>query len=243
MSDHDASEADVADLMPWLIGGLSSASPSQGLSAESVMDAVLAAGMVVDGRRWLASSDFHSIHLRYEAKGQGRKPRSTVEYGRLNYESDLDPDVVPSAEAGGAWWLFKRVLNDLEDIARQRDLPAPPIALRALLDADVTGQPDEGPAVEVSGFPPVSDYAPDDVGSELDALGDDEVLLVLRYKEENEGEGPAAERRLRQENALSRLLGHPLASSKSGNAYAIAYPLPEDNQLRVDRSGSDCDCR
>lgn len=227
MSDHDASEADVADLMPWLMGGMSSGSLSQELSDESVMDAVITASMVVDGRQWLASSDFNLVHLRYKAKkGQGRKPRSTVKYGRLDYESDLDPDVVPAAEAGGAWWLFKRVLDDLEEIARQHNLPNPPIALRALLDADVRA---EGPAVEVLGFPPVSDYAPNDVGSELAALGDNEVLLVLRYKEENEGEGPASERRLRQEYALSSLLGHPLASSKCGNAYAIAYALPKDD--------------
>lgn len=228
MSKYDANEAGIADLMPWLMGGLSSQSRSQGLSAESVMDAVLAASMVVDGRQWLAAADFSSVHLSYRAKkGQGRKPRASLEHDRLNYESDLNTDVVPSTQDGSAWWLFRRVLSDLGDIAHQGNLPEPPIALQALLNATVREDPAEGPDAEMPGlYPPVSDYASADVGSELDAMGEDEVLFVLRYRQENEDEGRASERRLRQEHALSRLLGHPLASSKCGDAYAIAYALP-----------------
>lgn len=87
---------------------------------------------------------------------------------------------------------------------------------------DASGEPDTEPEF----YSPVSDYAPSDVGSELDAMDDNDVLLVLRYRQDDEGEGPAFERRLRQEGSLSRLLGPPVASSKCGNAYAIAYALP-----------------
>ena len=205
----------------------------------------MTAAMVVDGKTWLSGANFDTILCLYSwQRGKSRAPRITIELGQLTFKASIDPDSTPGDKEQLTMLLFKRVLSDLDDIASAVDLPTPTIAFEALVRAEWAGQeaarephlaepePNLG---EPYPYPPVSDYAASDVGSELDALEPNEVLLVLRYRQDDETDGQAFNRRLSQEEALSRLLGAPLASSKCGDAYAIAYPLPPEKAKRSRR--------
>ena len=204
---------------------------------DAAVKAVLTAAMVIDGKRWLSGADFDRISCYYSWKGKAREPRITVEFGHLTFKSSVDPDSLPADEQDLTTALFRRVLDDLDYIASAVDLPGPSIAFEALVAAERSSrEAGHGPHLpEPDFYPPVSDYAASDVGSELDALEPNEVLLVLRYRQDDETDGQAFNRRLLQEEALSRLLGAPLASSKCGEAYAIAYPLPPAKAKRSRR--------
>lgn len=219
----------------WLLGGVM---PTRGFKSgpeqwqeDAAMEAVMTAAMVVDGKTWLSGANFDTILCFYSwESGKSRAPRITIEPGQLTFKASIDSDSTPGDKEQLTMFLFKRVLSDLDDIASAVDLPTPTIAFEALARAEWAGQEAarKPHLAEPDFYPPVSDYAASDVGSELDALEPNEVLLVLRYRQDDETDGQAFNRRLLQEEALSRLLGAPLASSKCGDAYAIAYPLPPD---------------
>ena len=198
----------------------------------------MTAAMVVDGKTWLSGANFNTILCFYSwEEGRDRAPRITIEPGQLTFKANIDPDSTPGDKEELTMFLFKRVLSDLDDIASAVDLPKPTIAFEALVTAEWAGpEAARNPHLEEPDYyPPVSDYAASDVGSELDALAPNEVLLVLRYRQDDETDGQAFDRRLLQEQALSELLGAPLASSKCGEAYAIAYPLPPERARRSRR--------
>lgn len=242
MSDDAGDYAELGLDNPWLLGGFSPFVSSRSGAPErwqedAAVKALLAASMVIDGRKWLSGADFDHIFCDYSwRKGKSHTPRISVEFGHLTFEATVDPNSLPTEEEQLTVHLFRRVLDDLEYIASAMDLPRPSIAFEALVMAERMREAGGRPYIAEPDFPPpVSDDAVSDVGSELDALEPNEVLLVLQYRQDDETDGQAFNRRLLQEEALSRLLGAPLASSKCGGAYAIAYPLPPDEPPKKTR--------
>lgn len=215
--------------IPWIYSGLMSGT-SPDFADEAADEAIFTIAMIVDGEQWLSSANFDAIMCNFVFRGGlAKSPRLDVKDEQLTLQIHVPLENLPTGKTGLTWWILQHVLGDLHVVASQFDLPSPPIAFRALTAARVRTRP---PSKQDTGhpqyFPPVSADAPGDVGAELDAMDDNEVLLVLRYRDSGESERQAMERRLRQEDALTQLLGPPLASSASGNAYAIAYELPRN---------------
>ena len=114
-------------------------------------------------------------------------------------------------------WLFLRLVQDvLAAVADRYDLGDPPL--------DGPGEPDEEPGFPL---PPVDHDAAADVGADVAALQDDEVLVVIPSQLPWEDERRLLDRRQRVDAALTEIFrAPPRASSATGNAYVFVLGLP-----------------
>ena len=117
-------------------------------------------------------------------------------------------------------------MEALEGVAPKYRLSSPLLRMPAGWTA-VTGQEDEDESIE--SLKPVSPLlrTSAEVIAELDALDEDEVLVVVPFHARDEGATEARDRLARQEQALSGVLGPFRAGNATGGAYAWAYPLPQ----------------
>jgi hypothetical protein len=207
----------------WL--SLALGSELSGSDADRVSDAafvavdVLARGIA--GARWLSAAPFDAIVFGMVLRdGPSEPPSFRVGRGELQIDSIVDARSLP---ADPSWWFLQRVQRILMTVADRYNLGDPPLR-------ELDPQPNLSTGLPL---PPVDRTAPADVGADVEALDDDELLVVVPYQQPGEDERAVLDRRLRVDAALTDAFGaSPTASGATGNAYIFTFGMPRRGRRR-----------
>lgn len=166
----------------------------------------------IDGARWLAAASFDTIMYGVVLRdGPAEPPSFRIRRRELEIDTIVDARTLP---ADPSWWFLQQAQRVLETVAARYDLSEP--SLREL---------DHDPDLPL---PPVDQNAIADIGADLDALEDDEILVAIPYQLPGEDEQTLFDRRLRIDAVLTEVLrAPPRASSATGNAYVFTFAVPD----------------
>lgn len=185
------------------------------VSAAHAAVELLADGL--DGARWLTTAPFDTIMYGILLRDGPPGPANfRIRRRELEIDTILDARTVP---ADPSWWFLRQVQHVLEAVAERFDLGLPP--LRELYDDPGSSLP------PLDSLPPVDQNADADISAEVEALEDDEMLVVVPYQLPGEDEQALFSRRLHTDTLLTDILGAPpSASGTTGNAYVFTFPMP-----------------
>lgn len=177
---------------------------------------LLAGGL--DGARWLAKAPFDTIMYGVLLRNGSAEPASfRIHRRELEIDTTLDARTVP---ADPSWWFLQQAQHVLEAVAERYDLALPPLR-------ELDGESDS-PLARPDSLPPVDRNAEADISADLEALEDDEMLVVVPYQLPGEDEEALFSRRLRTDALLTDIFGAPpSASSATGNAYVFTFATPQ----------------
>ena len=176
-------------------------------------DAVDLVASMVDGPTWLRDARFSSISYGVLFARAGAVEPMRIRRRELVVSTRCHPDRLTSGDAAVRWMFFTQILRDLEHVGREYGLGSPPLR----------DSPDDVP--DPRGRPPLLACGHADIGAEMAALEDDEVLVAVPSELPGEDRETAEGRLTRTEEAVSGLLGPSLAGSTAGAAYVWAFPL------------------
>jgi len=178
-------------------------------------DAVDLVASVVDGPTWLRGARFSSISYGILFARVGDPEPMRVRRRSLVMSTCCHPDRLTSGDGAVRWMFFNQVLQDLADVGKKYGLGDPPLRIPPPAASEPPGEF----FVDACGRA--------DVGAEMAAMEDDEVLVVVLCKLPDEDQVAAEARLTRTEEAVCRLLGPSRAGSTAGEAFVWAFPLPK----------------
>lgn len=207
----------------WLAFGTELGELETFSAAPAAQAAVVLLADGLDGARWLATAPFDTIMYSVLLRNNAAEPHSfRIRRRELEIDTYLDARSMPSDPS---WWFLKQAQHVLNAVAEHYHLGAPP--LRQPLE-------ERGPSTPPQDvLPPVDQDADADIGADLDALEEDELLVVIPYRLPGEDEDALFRRRLHVDDLLTDVLGAPPnASSATGNAYVFTFPMPRARRRR-----------
>lgn len=134
----------------------------------------------------------------------------------LEINTILDARTLP---ANPSWWFLRQAQDVLDAVADRYGLGTPP--LHESDDESDSSLP------QSDSLPPVDQNAAADISADLEAMEDDEMLVVVPYQLPGEDEQALFSRRLQTDALLTQVLGAPpSASGATGNAYVFTFAMP-----------------
>ena len=207
----------------WLALGSETTEPDlfSAMPAAHAAVELLAGGL--DGARWLTTAPFDTIMYGVLLRnGPAELASFRIRRRELEIDTVVDAGTVPKDPS---WWFLQQAQHVLELVAERYDLGPPPLC-------EVDDEPDSSPPPPDS-LPPVDQAAAADISADLEALEEDEMLVIVPYQLPGEDEQALFTRRLHTDALLTDILGAPPnASGATGNAYVFTFAMPDRRRKR-----------